>query len=81
MSGFEPRPEEPAATSPKLPSKQEWISLGFGLLLAIGLTLGQALVTLEADVDLKVFASTTAVALARSVGQYVVTRIGQRAIA
>jgi len=63
-----------------MPTRDEWIGLAVGLGLAVALTVGQAAVTLDETADISVWAAGTAFAVVRSVGQYIITRIGQRAV-
>jgi len=60
--------------------KQRFLEFGIGLGLAVLVSVGQALVTFDSEVEPLVFLSGVGVAVIRTVGAVIVSRIGSRVV-
>ena len=61
-------------------TRQDLVTFLIGMLVALGVTEGEALVTLEPDVALGVWARNLLIGLGTSCGRYLLTELAQRRV-
>ena len=61
-------------------TRQDLVTFLIGLTVALGVTVGQALVTLEPDVSLGEWARNLLIGLGTSTGRYLLTELAQRRV-